>query len=67
VLGVLRMPLIQGMLIGFFGSALYFAVDRYEPDEGMAALLKFLVVMLGTAAVVHCTGLFGHGFFLIAD
>jgi hypothetical protein len=29
----------------------------------MAALLKFLVVMLGAAAVVHCTGLFGYGFF----
>jgi hypothetical protein len=47
-------------------SELYFAVDRYEPDEGMAALLKFLVVMLGAAAVVHCTGLFVR-IFLIAD
>ena len=51
------------MLIGFFGSALYFAVDRYEPDRAVAFMLKLLVVMWGTAAVLHCTGMFGHGFF----
>jgi hypothetical protein len=49
--------------IGFSGAALYFVVDRYEPDEGMAAVLKFLVVLLGAAAVLRCTGLFGGGFF----
>ena len=56
-------PITQGMLIGFSGAALYFVVDRYEPDEGMAAVLKFLVVLLGAAAVLRCTGLFGGGFF----
>jgi hypothetical protein len=56
-------PLTQGLLIGFFGSALYFAVDKYEPDRAVAFMLKLLVVMWGAAAVLHCTGLFGSGFF----
>jgi len=56
-------PLAQGLLIGFFGSALYLAVDKYEPDRTLAFILKLLVVMWGTAAVLHCTGLFGYGFF----
>jgi len=56
-------PLTQGMLIGFFGSALYFAVDKYEPDRTVAFMLKFLVVLSAAAAVLHCTGLFGYGFF----
>jgi len=51
------------MLIGFFGSALYFAVDRYEPDRAVAFMLKLLVVMWGAAAVLHCGGVFGQGFF----
>ena len=50
------------MLIGFFGSALYFAVDN-EPDRTVAFMLKFLVVLSAAAAVLHCTGLFGYGFF----
>jgi hypothetical protein len=55
--------LIQGLLIGFFGSGLYFAVDKYEPDPTVAFVLKCLVVMWGGAAVIDCTGLFGAGFF----
>jgi hypothetical protein len=42
--------IIQGLLIGFFGSALYVAVDRYEPDRALAFMLKSLVVMWGAAA-----------------
>jgi hypothetical protein len=34
-------------LIGFFGSGLYFAVDKYEPDRTVAFVLKCLVVMWG--------------------
>ena len=56
-------PLTQGLLIGFFGSALYFAVNRYEPDRTVAFMLKLFVVMWGAAAMLHCTGLFGYGFF----
>jgi hypothetical protein len=56
-------PLTQGLLIGFLGSGLYFAVDRYEPDRTVAFMLKFLVVLWAAAAVFHCTGLFGYGFF----
>jgi hypothetical protein len=55
--------LTQGLRIGFFGSGLYFAVDRYEPDRTVAFMLKFLVVLWAAAAVLHCTGLFGYGFF----
>jgi hypothetical protein len=55
--------LTQGLLIGFFGSGLYFAVDRYEPDRTVAFMLKFLVVLWAAAAVLHCTGLFDYGFF----
>jgi len=51
------------MLIEFFGSALYFAVDKYEPDRTVAFMLKFLVALWAAAAVLHCTGLFGYGFF----
>jgi hypothetical protein len=46
-----------------FGSALYFAVDKYEPDRTAAFMLKFLVVLWAVAAVLHCTCLFGYGFF----
>src|SRR5262245_30918580 len=38
-------PLTQGLLIGFFGSALYLAVDKYEPDRTLAFMLKLLVVI----------------------
>jgi hypothetical protein len=55
--------IIQGLLIGFFGSALYIAVDKYEPDRALAFMLKSLVVMWGAAAVIHYTGVFGDGFF----
>jgi hypothetical protein len=56
-------PLLQGLLIGFFGTGLYVAVDTYEPDRTVAFVLKCLAVMWGDAAVIHCTGLFGLGFF----
>jgi hypothetical protein len=56
-------PLVQGLLIGFFGTGLYMAVDAYEPDRALAFMLKCLVVTWGGAAVVHCTGLSGAGFF----
>jgi hypothetical protein len=46
-----------------FRDRLYVAVDKYEPDRTFAFVLKCLVVMWGGAAVIHCTGLFGAGFF----
>ena len=56
-------PIIQGLLIGFFGIALYVAIDTYELNRTVAFVLKCLVVMWDGAAVIHCTGLFGAGFF----
>jgi hypothetical protein len=38
-------PLIQGLLIGFFGTGLYMAVDTYEPDRTLAFVLKRLAVI----------------------
>jgi hypothetical protein len=56
-------PVIQGLLIGFFGSALYFAVDKYESNRTVVFTLKFLVAISGAAVLLHQTGLFGHGYF----
>jgi hypothetical protein len=56
-------PLILGLLIGFFGIALYVAIDTYELNRTAAFVLKCLVVMWDDPAVIHCTGLFGAGFF----
>jgi hypothetical protein len=55
--------LTQGLLIGFFGSGLYFAVDKYESDRAVAFMLKLLVGMWGAAVLLHQTSLFGHGVF----
>jgi hypothetical protein len=59
----MSIQLIQAMLIGFFASALYVAVDKVEPDRRLATLFKYLVVMWGAGAIIHCSGLFGYGFF----
>ena len=56
-------PVIQGLLIGFFGSALYFAVDKYESNRTVVFTLKFLVAISGAAVLLHETGLFGHEYF----
>jgi hypothetical protein len=56
-------PIVQGLLLGFFGTTLYVAVDKYEPDRAVALILKYLVVMWGAAAALHRMGLFGAGFF----
>ena len=56
-------PLAQGLLVGFLGSGLYFAIDRYEPDRTVAFMLKFLIVLWAAVAVLHRIGLFGYGFF----
>ena len=55
--------LTQGLLIGFFGSGLYFAVDKYESDRAVVFTLKFLVAISGAAVLLHQTSLFGHGVF----
>ena len=55
-------PVIQGLLIGFFGSALYFAVDN-ESNRTVVFTLKFLVAISSAAVLLHQTGLFGHGYF----
>ena len=56
-------PIVQGLLLGFFGTTLYVAVDKDEPDRAVALILKSLVVMWGAAAALHRMGLFGAGFF----
>ena len=49
-------PVIQGLLIGFFGSALYFAVDKYESNRTVVFTLKFLVAISSAAVLLHQTG-----------
>jgi hypothetical protein len=56
-------PLVEGLLIGSSGGVLYWLVDRYEPNRSIAYLPKFLVVLWGSAAVLHRTQSFGYGWF----
>jgi hypothetical protein len=51
------------VLIGFFGSALQFSVDKYEPDRALPLMFNFLVVVWSAAVVLHNAGLSGYQFF----
>jgi hypothetical protein len=55
--------LAQGLIIGFLGTALFLAVDYYEPNENLARCFKISVAVWGAAAVLHCSGFLGEGFF----
>src|SRR5690242_10918806 len=43
---------LHGLLIGFLGTGLYIAVDRYEPNRILASLLKGLIVSLAILTVL---------------
>jgi hypothetical protein len=57
--------LIQGLIIGFLGTALFLAVDYYEPNENLVRFLKISVAVWGAAAVLSLLGVFGRGLFLM--
>jgi len=54
---------VQALLIGLLGAALFLSVEKYEPDSSIAYMLKFLLVLWGSAAILHKTHLLGYGFF----
>jgi hypothetical protein len=45
--------IIDALIIGFIGAALFLFVDKYEREGPMARLLKFLVLFLAGVAIVH--------------
>jgi hypothetical protein len=44
---------IHTLFICFIGTVVFWLVDQHERDARMARLLKFLVVTVGTATIVH--------------
>jgi hypothetical protein len=43
---------LHGLLIGFLGTGMYMAVERYEPLPILASVLKGLIISLAILAVV---------------
>jgi hypothetical protein len=54
---------IEASLIGFAGAVLFLLVDKYETDEMVANLLKFLVLAVSTVAILHKLEPFGIEWF----
>jgi hypothetical protein len=54
---------IEASLIGFAGAVLFLLVDKYETDEIVANLLKFLVLGVSTVAILHKLEPFGIEWF----
>jgi hypothetical protein len=50
---------IEASLIGFAGAVLFLLVDKYETDEMVANLLKFLVLSVSAVAILHKLEPFG--------
>lgn len=55
--------LFYSFTVGFAGAALFLFVDRYERDVTVAALLKFLVLFVGSLAILHKLKPFGLAIF----
>ena len=49
----MKPDIIDALIIGFIGAALFLFVDKYERDGSMANLLKLLVLVVGGAAILH--------------
>jgi hypothetical protein len=47
-------PLIKGVLIGFFGSASQFSVDKYKLDPALALMFNLLVVVWSCGEPPSC-------------
>jgi hypothetical protein len=52
----MNLALIEALGIGFVGAVLFVAVDRFERNGQMANFLKFLVLVVGGAAILHKLG-----------
>jgi hypothetical protein len=44
---------IEAFAIGFVGAILFLAVDRFEHNKFLGNLLKVLVLVIGTMAILH--------------
>jgi hypothetical protein len=49
----MKPDIIDTLIIGFIGAALFLFVDKYERDGPVARLLKFLVLFVAGVAIVH--------------
>ena len=49
----MKPDIIDALIIGFIGAALFLLVDKYERDGPVARLLKFLVLFVAGVAIVH--------------
>ena len=47
----MKPDIIDALVIGFIGAALFLLVDKYEPDGPVARLLEVLVLFV--AGIVH--------------
>jgi hypothetical protein len=47
------------LTVGFVGAVLFLLVDKYEPDGMVANLLKFLVLVVSSVAILHRLQPFG--------
>jgi hypothetical protein len=45
--------IIEAFAIGFVGAILFLAVDRFEQNKFLGNLLKVLVLVIGTMAILH--------------
>jgi hypothetical protein len=46
-------PLVYLFVIGFIGAVLFLLVDKYEPNDRMANLLKGLVLLVSSIVILH--------------
>jgi hypothetical protein len=49
----MKPDIIDALIIGFIGAALFLFVDKYERDGPVARLLTFLVLFVAGVAIVH--------------
>jgi hypothetical protein len=47
---------IEAIVIGFLGTILFVAVDKFEPKNSVANFLKLLVLVVGAVAILHKLG-----------
>jgi hypothetical protein len=49
----MKPDIIDALIIGFIGAALFLFVDKYEREGPIARLLKFLVLFVAGVAILH--------------
>jgi hypothetical protein len=55
--------MIYSLGIGFIGAVLFVLVDNYEKDEATSNLLKIMVLVISTVAILHRLHPFGMTLF----